>query len=132
MGSITDLHHDDLDLVVSRPLDDIITASYFCDIGKSNFLTMGITTVPLVKVKGKYQVTLPASIRQKVGVLVGDLLEAKVEKDKITLTPKRVVDREVAMALDDMRKGRVHGPFRSVDKLLRSLHTARKKRKKIS
>ena len=89
-------------------------------------------TVPLIRVKGKYQVTLPASIRQKVGVLVGDLLEAKVEKDKITLTLKRVVDREIAMALDDMRKGRVHGPFRSVDMLLRSLHTARKQRKKIS
>ena len=93
---------------------------------------MGIASVPLVRVKGKYQVTLPASIRQKVGVLVGDLLEAKVEKDKITLTPKRVVDREIAMALDDMRKGRVHGPFRSVDKMLRSLHTARKRRRKIS
>ena len=93
---------------------------------------MGIATVPLVKVKGKYQVTLPASIRQKVGVLVGDLLEAKVEKDKITLTPKRVVDREIAIALDDMRKGRVHGPFGSVDKMLRSLHTARKSRRKKS
>jgi bifunctional DNA-binding transcriptional regulator/antitoxin component of YhaV-PrlF toxin-antitoxin module len=93
---------------------------------------MGITTVPLVKVKGKYQVTLPVSVRLKMGVLVGDLLEAKVEKDKITLTPKRVVDREIAMALDDIRKGRVHGPFGSVDKMLRSLHTARKKRRKIS
>jgi AbrB family looped-hinge helix DNA binding protein len=82
--------------------------------------------MPLVKVKEKYQVTLPASVRQKAGVAVGDLLEAKVQGKKITLTPKRVIDREIALALEDVRKGRVYGPFRSVKEMLRSLHGVRK------
>lgn len=74
--------------------------------------------MPLVKVKEKYQVTLPSSIRQKVGLSVGDLLEAEVKGNKITLTPKTVVDRTVEEAIEeglrDLRAGRVHGPFASV------------------
>lgn len=87
---------------------------------------MGGFAVPLVKVKEKYQVTLPASVRQKVGVVVGDLLDAKVQGKKITLTPKKAIDRELALALEDIRKGRVYGPFRSVKEMLRSLHSMRK------
>jgi len=81
----------------------------------------------VVKVKEKYQVTLPASIRQKAGVAVGDLLEATVQGNKITLTPKRLIDRELALALEDVKKGRVYGPFKSVKEMLRSLHGKRSK-----
>ena len=65
--------------------------------------------MPLVTVKTKYQVTLPTSVRKQAGVAVGDLLEAKVEGQKITLTPKSIIDRELAHALEDVRKGRVYG-----------------------
>lgn len=90
--------------------------------------------MPLVKIKEKYQVTLPASLRRKAGLAVGDLLEAKAQGEKITLTPKLVVDREfiekrLAEGLEDIRKGRVHGPFSSA-KLVRSLHREAKKLKK--
>ena len=89
----------------------------------------------LVKVKEKYQVTLPASVRQKAGVTVGDLLEAKVEGKKITLMPKVVVDRDfiekrLAEGLEDLKKGRVYGPFTSAKELVRSLHRETKKLKK--
>lgn len=89
----------------------------------------------LTKVKEKYQVTLPASVRQKVGVGVGDLLEAQVRGKKITLTPKVVVDRELierrlAEGLEDLKKGRVFGPFSTAKETIRSLHREAKKRKK--
>ena len=45
----------------------------------------------VVKVKEKYQVTLPAEIRKKADLTVGDLLEAKVEGKKITLSPRRLL-----------------------------------------
>ena len=86
--------------------------------------------MPLVKVKEKYQVTLPASVRQKAGVAVGDLLEAAVEGKKITLTPKTVVDRELALALEDLKKGRVYGPFSSAKAMIRSLHQEVKRSRK--
>ena len=84
--------------------------------------------MPLVRVKEKFQVPLPASVRQKTGLAVGDLLEANVEGKKITLTPKSVIDRELALALEDVKKGRVYGPFRSAKEMLRSLRGARKTR----
>jgi len=77
--------------------------------------------MPLVKVKTKYQVTLPDQLRQQAGLNVGDMLGARVEKGKITLTPKAVIDRALAEGLEDIRKGRVSGPFDTVDELLASL-----------
>ena len=83
--------------------------------------------MPLVKVRDKYQVTLPATVRRKAGIAIGDLLEAQVKDAKITLTPKRVVDRELALALEDVKKGRVYGRFRSAREAVRSLHSRRKR-----
>jgi len=84
----------------------------------------------LVKIKEKYQVTLPAALREKVGLEVGDLLDAKVEGKKITLTPKSVLDRELAQALKEIEKGNTFGPFNSAKDLIRSLHREAKKLKK--
>jgi AbrB family looped-hinge helix DNA binding protein len=77
--------------------------------------------MPLVKVKHKYQVTLPPEAREELGLEVGDLLEAQVEHGKITLTPKTVVDREIARGLEDIKKGRVRGPFKTADAAIRAL-----------
>lgn len=84
----------------------------------------------LVKIKEKYQVTLPAALREKAGLEVGDLLEAKVEGKKITLTPKSVLDRELAQALKEIEEGKTFGPFSSAKDLIRSLHREAKKLKK--
>lgn len=81
----------------------------------------------IVKVREKYQVTLPARGRRDAGIAVGDLLEATVTKTRITLTPKRLLDRELARALEDLQKGRVHGPFRSAREAVRSLRGARRR-----
>jgi AbrB family looped-hinge helix DNA binding protein len=83
--------------------------------------------MPFVTVKNKYQVVIPQSVRQKVGVEVGDLLEARAERGKITFTPKSIVDRAIADGLEDLRKGRVYGPFDTVDEMLASLKGRSKK-----
>ncbi len=75
----------------------------------------------IVTVKNKYQVVIPLRVREQIGVAVGDILEAKVERGKITLTPKSVVDRAIAEGLEDVRKGRVRGPFKTVDEMIDSL-----------
>jgi len=89
--------------------------------------------MPLVKVKEKYQVTLPASVRQRAKVLVGDFLEAQVEGGKITLTPKVVVDRafiekRLAESFEDFRKGRAYGPFASAKETIRALRAGKKRK----
>ena len=47
--------------------------------------------------------------------------EAKVERRKVTLTSKPVVDRATAKGLEDVRKGRLRGPFDTVDEMIDSL-----------
>jgi AbrB family looped-hinge helix DNA binding protein len=52
--------------------------------------------MPLVTVKSKFQVTLPAKLRQRIDLHEGDLMEATLFEDGILLRPKEVVDRNAA------------------------------------
>ena len=76
----------------------------------------------LVSVRNKYQVVIPCNVRRKIGLSVGDLLEAAVERGKITFTPKSVVDRGIAESLADFKEGRSYGPFATSAELVSSLH----------
>jgi AbrB family looped-hinge helix DNA binding protein len=67
----------------------------------------------LVTVKTKFQVVIPQSIRKRVRLDIGDLLEASLENGKITFTPKTVIDRHLAEGLEDLARGRTHGPYES-------------------
>ena len=84
----------------------------------------------LVTVKTKYQIVIPRAIREQAGVGVGDLLEAKVEKGKITFAPKSVLDRHLAEGLEDLKKGRTHGPYKSAKDAIAALEARAKKRAK--
>jgi AbrB family looped-hinge helix DNA binding protein len=86
-------------------------------------------TMSLVKVKTKGQVTLPSALRERAGLSVGDLLEAKLEKGgKITLTPKSLLDRHIEESLEDIRQGRTYGPFDTVEEMVESLQRNLKER----
>ena len=76
--------------------------------------------MPLVKVKEKFQVTIPTALRKAVRLSVGDLLEAEAKGNTIVLKPKTVVDRESVEAaieegLQDLKAGRVTPKFSSVE-----------------
>jgi len=81
----------------------------------------------IVTVKNKYQVVIPQGLRKEIGLNVGDLLEARIERGKITLTPKVLVDRGIAQSLDDFKTGRAYGPFKTHQEFLASLHSETKK-----
>ena len=63
--------------------------------------------MPLVKVKEKFQITLPAELREALHLAVGDLLEATIQDNVIVLKPKVVVDREEAWAKIEQAMARV-------------------------
>ncbi len=73
--------------------------------------------------KNKFQAVIPRKVREKLPVNVGDILDAKVERGKITLTPKPVIDCGIEQGLADIRAGRSFGPFGSGAELVQSLHT---------
>ena len=54
--------------------------------------------MPLVTVKPKFQITIPAKLRKGLDLHEGDLLEAIVVGDGILFRPKEVVDRNAAAA----------------------------------
>lgn len=84
----------------------------------------------LVKVKPKYQVVIPLHVREKARVRVGDLLEASVERGKITFTPKSVLERDLEISLREWKEGKARGPFNSAEELIRDLHKEVRKLKK--
>ena len=83
----------------------------------------------LVKVKTKYQITLPAALRKQVGVNIGDIFEASVNKGEITLKAKSLVDKGIIQGLADVKAGRTYGPFNSVDEMFKVLESNKKKYK---
>jgi AbrB family looped-hinge helix DNA binding protein len=75
----------------------------------------------LVTVKTKFQVVIPQNIRKRARVDVGDLLEASFENGKITLTPKTAIDRHLAEGLEDIARGRTHGPYSTATEAISAL-----------
>ena len=55
---------------------------------------------------------------------VGDLLEARVDGDKISLTPMSLVESELRLALAEVKQGRIKGPFKTAEAVVRSLRGA--------
>jgi AbrB family looped-hinge helix DNA binding protein len=77
---------------------------------------------PLVRVKDKFQVTLPNELRIQANLAVGDLLEVGIGRGGvITLTPKSLIDRHVLEGMADLKAGRVHGPYHTAEEAVAAL-----------
>ena len=88
--------------------------------------------MPTTKVTRHGQITLPASVRERLGIEEGDLVEIDVEDEKAVLIPKRLVDKSQAYfwarrwqkgekeSDEDIKAGRVKS-FETVGELIRDL-----------
>ena len=86
----------------------------------------------LSKVTRNGQITLPATIRRKLGIEEGDVVEMSIEDEKVVLAPKKLVDKSQAyfwtkkwqdaekQAEQDIESGRIKS-FGSVDELADNL-----------
>ena len=83
----------------------------------------------LIRVKTKYQVTLPYAIQKATKLRVGDLLGVEIKGSTIILTPKDIIEREMAFALDDIKHGRGIGPFTTAKAAIKALHREARKYK---
>ena len=84
----------------------------------------------LIRVRTNGQVTIPSSLIERAGLDVGDLLEAKLDRGKITLIRKNFIDQRIDEGLEDIRKGRTYGPFESAEEMMASLQSKSKRRAK--
>ena len=74
----------------------------------------------LIQMRKKAQLTLPLSVRQKLGVEEGDYMDVQVRDGEIVLKVKKLIDKDQAWfwtkrwqqgekeAEEDIRSGRVH------------------------
>jgi AbrB family looped-hinge helix DNA binding protein len=102
----------------------------------------------LVKVQRKGQVTLPTRLRSALGIAEGDMVEATVQRGKIVLTPRTVIDRaafptadddytpaqrriiaaRLAQSREDIKNRRTIGPFDTAADAIASMKAELKKR----
>lgn len=89
----------------------------------------------LVIVKNKFQIVIPQTVRDEIGVSVGDVLEAKAERGKIVFQPKAIVDRDqytpaqrrsfdaqLARSRAEHKQGKSFGPFKTRQEMVDFLH----------
>jgi len=75
-----------------------------------------------IRVNPKGQVTIPSSLRERAKLNPGDLVEAKLVKGKITLTPASLIDRHIDESVRQIEKGQFYGPFDTAEEMIESLH----------
>ena len=89
----------------------------------------------------KGQVTIPTRIRTRLGIADGNVLDMKVRSNCVVLTRKgaddtddrlapaqrRIIDAQLAEGLEDVKMGRVYGPFKTIAELERSMREVGKK-----
>lgn len=92
----------------------------------------------LVQVRKKAQVTLPQSIRRKLGIEEGDFLDAQVRDGELVFRVKKLIDKDQAWfwtkrwqegekeADEDIRAGRLHS-FDTFEEGIDFLHEQAKK-----
>ena len=84
-----------------------------------------------VKIGASRQVAIPKKIHKELHLRAGDYLEIEIRNGTLVLTPKALVDKHLeerlSEALDDVKKGRVQGPFRSAKAVVQSLRRSSKR-----
>mgnify|MGYP001608967537 CR=1 FL=1 len=92
--------------------------------------------MPIGKIGQRRQVVIPKEIFDALGLQIGDFVEVKQVKGTVVIKPKKLVDADevltpeqravidagLAEAEEDIRAGRVSGPFHRIDKLKRHLN----------
>ena len=95
--------------------------------------------MPISKLGQRRQVVIPKDICDELGLQEGDFVEVTSTEGKVIIKPKKVVDadevltpaqravidKRLAEAEEDVKAGRMSGPFATVDHLKRHLNAQR-------
>ena len=89
--------------------------------------------MPLVQVREKAQITLPAKVRKALDIKEGDYLEVEVEGNKIVLVPQVLIEKSqpvtlskkgdlmLKQALKEVKEGKIK-EFQDIEELINDLH----------
>lgn len=79
-----------------------------------------------IKLGASRQVAIPKKIHNQLRLRPGDYLEIEVNRGKLILTPKTLIDKRLDEGLEDIRRGRVHGPYASAKEMMASLRSKKR------
>ena len=91
----------------------------------------------LIQIRKKAQITLPLSVREKLGIEEGDYMDVQVRDGEIVLKAKKLIEKDQAWfwtkewqkkekeADDAIERGEVSGPFKNARDLIRHLRKRR-------
>jgi AbrB family looped-hinge helix DNA binding protein len=91
--------------------------------------------MPRVKIGTRHQVTLPAETLKRLGLDAGEELEVVEHNKMILLVPRKHIPKDqewyytdtwqqmMQEAFDDLKAGRIQGPFETVEDLITELNT---------
>ena len=86
----------------------------------------------VMQIRRNFQVTLPAAIRKRLHLNIGDILETKVQEGKIIIVPKKTIDASQSWfwskewqeaereAETDIKSGRAK-KFKNIEELIKNL-----------
>ena len=98
------------------------------------------TIEPTVRIGPKHQITIPAEVFRKLELKEGDFLGARVKDAEIVFKPKRLIPKDQEWfwakewqskereADEDIKAGRLSGPFANVKDLIAHLNGLKKKK----
>ena len=90
----------------------------------------------LSKITRNYQVSIPKDVRETLGLREGDYVEFEERDGEIVMVPKRLIDADQAWFWspewqagerdvdEDIRAGRVSGPFKTVEEMKKHFRDA--------
>ena len=93
--------------------------------------------MPRVKIGTRHQVTLPAETLKRLGLDAGEELEVVEHEKMILLVPRKHIPKDqewyytdawqqmMQEAFDDVKAGRVFGPFDTAEEAIRALKNAK-------
>jgi AbrB family looped-hinge helix DNA binding protein len=88
-----------------------------------------------VKLSSRRQITIPKETLERLGLSPGEELELVTSEKTIVLVPRKHIPKDqewyytdawqqmMQEAFDDLKKGKVAGPFESVDELINDLRS---------
>jgi len=89
-----------------------------------------------ITLKAKAPLVVPPSVQRKARLKAGDQVEFRATPGKITIVSKppvaaadddytpeqrRIIEAQLAEGLEDIRQGRVYGPFDTVEEMIASI-----------
>jgi AbrB family looped-hinge helix DNA binding protein len=89
-----------------------------------------VEKMPLVQMKSGGRLVIPKEVREEAKIKEGDFLEVKVEKGKVIITPKMIVDRVelsekgekmLEEALKEVKEGKIR-KFDQLEQLFKELY----------